>query len=227
MRGYQYKNIDLKFDPEGALDHAKGEAKNYALVNAANCTLLGTKGIAGAIQKQAGKQLVKELETEKGCKVTENLLTQAYGLGSNGFTHIIHAVGPDFREEKHGFTKTERDPKKQFRLTNGESAQDALNLTYLNIIKTANDNGITEIACPIVSGGKFKGKRLSEDDLAKMTIKAIRYANENIKLDSKITLVLCTFEKGKQGYLASLQKYNQYEDLEQISANEKEGKGRF
>jgi O-acetyl-ADP-ribose deacetylase (regulator of RNase III) len=201
-------NINLKFSREGATEYQE-DGKKTALVNAANPNLIGKSGIALAIQKQGGKKLVKELEKHKGCKVTENIVTDAYDL-SDKFSDIIHAVGPDLREAKNGFT----DKNKKYSLEKGTTAQEAFNLTYLNIILTAINKGITDIACPVIAGSKFKGKE-TEDKIAEMTIKAIIYADEQLeelgyKLGEsghKINLVMCTYEKDGQGYLDLLQKW--------------------
>lgn len=197
MQAHEYKNIDLRIIPQGALDCPKGEkAEKFALVNAANATLVGKTGIAGAIQNQGGDGLMAELNRLKeagGCDVTQNKITEAYDLKAKGFTHIIHAVGPDAREEKIGFVEARRGIH---RCAPGTSFQDAMNATYANILNTAHAQGISDVACPIISGGNFQGNK-SDEEIAQATILALRFADEHLPAGGgeKMQVSLCSFEK--------------------------------
>jgi O-acetyl-ADP-ribose deacetylase len=70
-----------------------------AIVNAANTYLAGGGGVDGAIHDAAGPELIRELNLRyHGCPTGSAVIT---GAGLLPARHIIHAVGPRWRDGDH------------------------------------------------------------------------------------------------------------------------------
>ncbi len=71
-----------------------------AVVNAANQHLAGGGGVDGAIHRAAGPSLMAELrERHQGCATGDAVVT---GAGRLQARHVVHAVGPRWRDGEHG-----------------------------------------------------------------------------------------------------------------------------
>ena len=105
-----------------------------AVVNAANCTLLGGGGVDGAIHRAAGPELLAVCRKFNGCPTGEARITPGFHLPAR---FVIHTPGPVW----HGGAHREAE---------------LLRNCYENSLKLAMENGCRSIAFPCISTGIYR-----------------------------------------------------------------------
>ncbi len=131
-----------------------------AIVNAANSRLAGGGGVDGAIHRAAGyEQLQAACRELGGCETGDAKITPGFDLTAK---HIIHTVGPVYRDGTHG------EPE-------------LLASCYRRSLEIAAENGDKTVAFPAVSTGVYAYPFGEATEIALETAAAFLQRNDSIE----------------------------------------------
>ena len=149
-----------------------------AIVNAANCSLLGGGGVDGAIHRAAGPELLAECRTLHGCETGKAKITKGYRLPAK---HVIHTPGPVW----HGGA-------------NGEAEK--LASCYRSCLELASENDCKTVDFPSISTGVY---HFPLDKAARIAVDTI---SDYLAAHSEIERVrmVCFDERTRQAYERAL-----------------------
>ena len=119
-----------------------------AIINAANCSLLGGGGVDGAIHQAAGRELLEACRKFNGCETGEARITHGFRLPAK---FVIHTPGPVW----HGGNRNEAELLKN---------------CYINSLVLAKENNCRTIAFPCISTGVY---HFPKEQAAKIAIETV------------------------------------------------------
>lgn len=138
-----------------------------AIVNAANCSLVGGEGVDGAIHDAAGPELLEATQEIGWCETGDAVVTPGFRLPAK---YVIHACGPVWCGGRRG------EPR-------------LLRRCYRKCLELANGRGCESVAFPCISAGIFRFPKRYACRIAVGTVS--QWLTENA---SEMRVVFCTFE---------------------------------
>ena len=137
-----------------------------AIVNAANCSLLGGGGVDGAIHRAAGPQLLEECRKFGGCRTGEAVITDSYNLPAR---RVIHTPGPVWH-------------------SGNSNEAELLADCYRNSLMLADEENLTSIAFPCISTGVYG---YPKDEAAEIAISTVREWDSEFP----VMVIFCVFSQ--------------------------------
>ncbi len=141
-----------------------------AIVNAANCSLLGGGGVDGAIHRAAGPELLRACIPLNGCETGKAKITPGFRLPAK---FVIHTPGPVYEDGLHG------EPE-------------LLKSCYKNCLDLAEENGCESVAFPAISTGVYGYPWKAATEIAVKTV--CEYPNKTVK-----KVIFCCFSAQMEG----------------------------
>jgi O-acetyl-ADP-ribose deacetylase (regulator of RNase III) len=135
-----------------------------AIVNAANCSLLGGGGVDGAIHRAAGPELLRACIPLNGCETGKAKITPGFRLPAK---FVIHTPGPIYQDGQHG-----------------EPA--LLESCYKSCLDLAEENGCETVAFPAISAGVYGYPQKAAAQIAVRTVR--KYSAQKVK-----KVIFCCF----------------------------------
>ena len=152
-----------------------------AIVNAANCSLLGGGGVDGAIHRTAGPELLAECRTLHGCETGKAKITRGYRLPAK---YVIHTPGPVWRGGTH-------------------REDELLASCYRCSLELAAENGCQTVDFPSISTGVYS---FPVDRAAGIAIRTIGEFLADHPAVERVRMV-CFDSRTRAAYEAALQEW--------------------
>ncbi len=150
-----------------------------AIVNAANCSLLGGGGVDGAIHRAAGPELLAKCRTLHGCETGKAKITKGYRLKAR---YVIHTPGPVWHGGGHG-----------------EEA--LLASCYRSCMALAAENGCKTVDFPSISTGVY---HFPLEKASKIAVDTITACLEEYPAIERVRMV-CFNQHTQRFYQAALE----------------------